>query len=62
MKRELNNLERIGFQALLDQASLAQQQVNAAVSEFGFDPNRVRFDGSVLTDEEPDAQPNSTDQ
>lgn len=61
MKRELNNLERIGFQALLDQASLAQQQVNAAVRELGFDPSSARFDGSVLTDEEPDAQPNSTD-
>lgn len=62
MRRELTPLESIGMQALDAQVRAAQQAVSEALKSLGFTGERpVRNEGNVLTDEEPDAKPNSTD-
>lgn len=66
MKRQLSKLEKVGLLTLQQGAAEAKQAFFSALAELGFpDPARVKSDPAdafMLTDEESDAQPSSTDQ
>lgn len=62
MRRSLSKLEVAGLATLQKAVNDAQAALSEAVQSLGFQGGQLHMvDGNVLTDEDPDAQPSSTD-